>query len=484
MHCLTKSQAEKILGLSGSYDYKQFIRAYRVAVKLHHPDVGGTDEEMALVNEAKEYLETYFLDDENVVVECSPQSDFGNQGESASHDDDASNGSSWSKADWDNFWAAAEEGLFSDDASNDAPFTDCEYTSKPQAQWAQEDWQAFMSFMPPRSFKDKPEFWESKKKSWNPVYISQPKKNPHTGLYEEEKRSTGCAVDASLISVESWGALNRPWTDDEWYYYWFTNARYPREDGLKRVRYEPRYIYGPEAERQAAKHTSRYWETSQKYRGAAKDDWVNTPYGRVSILSPGGYHTAARSGWVGNVGAPFAYALCEDYDLWLEMNLAAQKEAIGARDITPVASHYGWTGLEFLRPEDRDVAWVRDMGLFVPKIDCSIYPSAPEAIGIWELHPENPALTHHAKIDLPDHKALNEKTRRHMRRGPVGRFVERHQKGLGWLFVFLVYETSVRIASAGFESGAFGIPVAFAIEIAATVVAIIFRKKVIGALIR
>lgn len=480
---MSRCYAEEILGLTGAYDYKQFIAAYRSKVKMCHPDVGGTDEEMALVNEAKEYLETYFLDDENVVVECSPQSDFGNQGESASHDDDASNGSSWSKADWDNFWAAAEEGLFSDDASNDAPFTDCEYTSKPQAQWAQEDWQAFMSFMPPRSFKDKPEFWESKKKSWNPVYISQPKKNPHTGLYEEEEKSIGCAADASLISVESWGALNRAWTDDEWYYYWFTNARYPREDGLKWVRYAPRYIYGPEAERQAAKKQCDWWKKSQQYQHV-DGDRVRTPYGSVSVLGSDGYYTSERSGWQHNVGAPFAYAACEDYDLWLEMNLAAQKEAIGARDITPVASHYGWTGLEFLRPEDRDVAWVRDMGLFVPKIDCSIYPSAPEAIGVWELHPENPALTHHAKIDLPDHKALNEKTRRHMRRGPVGRFVERHQKGLGWLFVFLVYETSVRIASAGFESGAFGIPVAFAIEIAATVVAIIFRKKVIGALIR
>lgn len=482
---MSKAEAEAILGLRKAYSYKQFIAAYRSKVKMCHPDVGGTDEEMALVNEAKEYLETYFLDDENVVIECSPQSDSGNQGESASHDGDASAESSWSKADWDNFWAAAEEDLFSDDAGNDAPFTDCEYTIKSQSKWTEKDWQAFMSFMPPRSFKDKPEFWKSKKKSWNPVCISQPKKNPHTGLYEEEEKSTGCAADASLISVESWGALNRPWTDDEWYYYWFTNARYPREDGLKWVRYAPRYIYGPQAERAAAKHISRYWETSQKYRNAAKDDWVNTPYGRVSILSPGGYYTAARSGWGGNVGVPFAYALCEDYDSWLKMNLAAQKEAIGARDITPVASHYGWTGLEFLRPEDRDVAWVRDMGLFVPETDCSkSLCSMPEAIGVWDLHPENPALSHHAKVDLPDHKTANEKLRRSMRRGPVGRFIESHQKGLGWLFVFLVYRVSVTITSDGFESGALGIPVVFAIEIAATVVAIIFRKKVIGALIR
>lgn len=52
------------------------------------------------------------------------------------------------------------------------------------------------------------------------------------------------------------------------------------------------------------------------------------------------------------------------------------------------------------------------------------------------------------------------------------------------MFVFLVYRVSVTITSDGFESGALGIPVVFAIGIAATVVAIIFRKKVIGALIR
>lgn len=125
------------------------------------------------------------------------------------------------------------------------------------------------------------------------------------------------------------------------------------------------------------------------------------------------------------------------------------------------------------------------MGLYVPEADCSkSLCSMPEAIGVWELHPENPALSHHAKVDLPDHKTANEKLKRSMRRGPVGRFIERHQKGLGWLFVFLVYRVSVTITSDGFESGALGIPVVFAIEIAATVVAIIFRKKVIGVLIR
>lgn len=70
MKTLTKYQAEKLLGISGSYTYKELQKAYRHAVKENHPDVGGSAEKMIKVNAAHELLEKFFVGDKQKTVFC------------------------------------------------------------------------------------------------------------------------------------------------------------------------------------------------------------------------------------------------------------------------------------------------------------------------------------------------------------------------------------------------------------------------------
>lgn len=72
---MTKYKAEQLLGLEGTYDYKAFSKAYRSAVKVNHPDMGGDADKMIEINAAKKYLECFF-DDKNATVTCST-SEFG-----------------------------------------------------------------------------------------------------------------------------------------------------------------------------------------------------------------------------------------------------------------------------------------------------------------------------------------------------------------------------------------------------------------------
>lgn len=67
---MDKSQAEQILGLKGAYTQKDLARAYRKKVKLCHPDVGGTDDEMARVNLAEEYLYNLFEKNGAAILTC------------------------------------------------------------------------------------------------------------------------------------------------------------------------------------------------------------------------------------------------------------------------------------------------------------------------------------------------------------------------------------------------------------------------------
>lgn len=130
---MSKAEAEAILGLSGIYDRRQFIAAYRSRVKLCHPDAGGSDEAMSEVNLAKEYLEFYFEDDKDCVIECS------NPSESEEHDAEAPPKDEEASAQWrkDESFASAAHGA-QEHFEKDSPFTSGEYASKPQHEWAEE----------------------------------------------------------------------------------------------------------------------------------------------------------------------------------------------------------------------------------------------------------------------------------------------------------------------------------------------------------
>lgn len=67
---MTKTEAEQLLGLSGSYSKKDLNNAYREKVKTAHPDMGGDNELMARINKANSYLKGFFkgLADDAVIT--------------------------------------------------------------------------------------------------------------------------------------------------------------------------------------------------------------------------------------------------------------------------------------------------------------------------------------------------------------------------------------------------------------------------------
>lgn len=411
---MSRYEAEQLLGLSGTYDYKQCQKAIRAAIKANHPDLGGDAAIMVRVVAAKEAMAYYFGDDKSQVMTAATEDE------------------------------APQESFFDEswDDPDDTEYTDCEYAGKPQREWSAQDWEAFMSFKVPRSFKGDSGYQAARRRpDWDPVRI----------VYGEVE-TKGHAVDSSRVSVEGWG-------DEEWFFYWLVNTRFPREsyredypawtfdtwDGRPLVwtsKSKPRcYINGPEAERDAARDRN-WFGKSQSYQ-KSDGDWVRTPYGRVRITDANGVYTSNRSGWEYNVGVPFAYARVDDYERWLELNLEAQREAIGGRDIKPAASHWGWTGLEFLRPEDRDAPWIRELGLFVPEADCSgTFPQTPSSIGVWDFHPENPTLTRHVELELDDHKAAAKRKARIGSMNPIARFFYNHLTLSVWLVIIFAYLVS------------------------------------------
>lgn len=70
---MNKREAEQVLGLSRAYMYKDVTKAYRTKIKTAHPDAGGSTEEAARLNAAKEFMDALFANDKNAVfsVEAS-----------------------------------------------------------------------------------------------------------------------------------------------------------------------------------------------------------------------------------------------------------------------------------------------------------------------------------------------------------------------------------------------------------------------------
>ena len=66
-HPMNKREAEQILGLSRAYMYKDVTKAYRAKIKTAHPDAGGSTEEAARLNAAKEFMDVLFANDRNAV---------------------------------------------------------------------------------------------------------------------------------------------------------------------------------------------------------------------------------------------------------------------------------------------------------------------------------------------------------------------------------------------------------------------------------
>ena len=333
---MTKYKAEQILELKGGYFKETVIKRYREKAVTAHPDAGGTEEAMIELNQAKDYLVSLFTE-ERTYVECSTeetvdQSDF----------------------DQSAVWEAVSEmrdfvrKCYAENGSeNDAPFSDCEYTSKPQAEWTDEDWRAFISFQPPKSYENA-EYFTEKLKSWD-VPLSP------------------TSMTAGTPDVSSW-------KDKDWYFYWFTNARHPLKNGNVWVRIATPACWGPEAEAQRAREVANrkssdgklkktYLETLEAIKSAS---YVGT-FGYQKVKTPYGFADASKAAtWsrIGNVGVPYAYAMA-DYDGWLELNQEAQREAkdseeryrkkkrgkrnnsVSTASEGVVADVYGYTGAEF-----------------------------------------------------------------------------------------------------------------------------------------
>lgn len=105
-------EAEQILGLTGTYTLKDMQAAYRQKIKHAHPDVGGSAEEAAKINAAKETLEPLFAGNESRVVTCgsggSGSSQRSQAGPAATHsasstarsEETRKSSSTWSEEDW------------------------------------------------------------------------------------------------------------------------------------------------------------------------------------------------------------------------------------------------------------------------------------------------------------------------------------------------------------------------------------------------
>lgn len=290
---MTKYKAEHILGLSGAYTYKDLTQAYRAAVKESHPDMGGSAEKMIEVNAAKEYLEDFFENKDEIV--SASTTEFNDTTDTAAPANE-----------WDEWYH--ETGM-----DMDAPmYNGDDYTEKPQSEWSAAEWSAFNTFRPTQAAISWSEWFDMKCSSY------------------DRPTNTG---EAGNIDVSDW-------SHRDWCFYWFANARKPLTNGQVWTRRPADSFTGPYAERRRARKQDDYQARCRKYREAHGIDWVHTPYGNVKA------DTFERSGWVGNVGVPFAYARCENYDLWLQLNLEAQREAMALYGAigTPVAATPGWTG--------------------------------------------------------------------------------------------------------------------------------------------
>lgn len=326
---MTKYRAERILGLDQTYSVNDLNAAYREAVRINHPDSGGDTDKMIELNAAKEYLDGFFEADRKRRIEPSTSerdsADIGAQvrdeAKKAGHGaQEAAEAAEAARTIADIF----NDAYATNGSEKDAPFYEgADYTKKPQAEWSDEEWIAFREFRPPVAY-DTAEYAVERMKSWS---------QPHQGRI----------IEAGNINVADW-------RDTDWYYYWFSNSRNPREDGRVYTRSAPRAYSGPLAEKDHARRHKEFWKLQNTY---AKMDGVRvqTFYGPVDSEK---FENMGRNG---NVGVPFAFALVEDYDLWYDMNIEAENEAkafASKRDrrIDPGHVKGTWSGREWLKPED------------------------------------------------------------------------------------------------------------------------------------
>lgn len=326
---MTKYKAEQLLGLDQVYSVNDLNANYRQAVRDNHPDAGGDAEKMVEINAAKDYLSSFFADDKNARVEPS-KSEFGEGGSGSSNVNVGAGTGAGAHASTtaDSEVADVVEDMFrnayaTNNSDKDADFyTGGDYTKKSQDTWSAADWRAFMAFQPPIEWKDA-NFAVEKMKS------NRPASNPIS--------------QAGNIDVSGW-------RDTDWYFYWFANARYPIADGRVYTRLRSKAYAGPQAERDWAKSQPWYHQKEMSYTSNVGKR-ANTKFGSVDCDS------FENMGRAGNVGVPYAFALVEDYALWVKMNLEAEAEAKKTcydRKLTkePVGHEAGWSGREFLHAED------------------------------------------------------------------------------------------------------------------------------------
>lgn len=69
---MNKKEAEQVLGLSKAYMHQDVVKAYRAKIKTAHPDAGGSTDEAAQINAAKEFMDVLFANDKNAVFSVEP----------------------------------------------------------------------------------------------------------------------------------------------------------------------------------------------------------------------------------------------------------------------------------------------------------------------------------------------------------------------------------------------------------------------------
>lgn len=465
---MTRYEAESLLGLTGSYSYQDYQKAFKEAVKRNHPDMGGDAATMVKVNAAKDAILYYFGDDKSQVLTCavSQEASTAEQvaAESAYYNEESQEQVRQSR---DAIWAKMGFSFIDDD-----------YTGKPQAEWSQADWDAFDSFRVPSRFRDAdPESPDSFDRLYESVFIDKVRiKQANTTIWESDN------LDTTL------------WNDEDWFYYVFANTVSNNRgswDATTRLQYEVMYRsnkFDPVSVDRCPKRddgavyviadNSRhlhgiYWEREQarldpNYESKQKLYWtkhtepgcfIDTPFGYARMTT-----TSALDDWEDAINVPFAYSNAS-YDYWRERNLEAWRKADEERKprqrkrkpmIEPVAD---WTGLEFIVDSDSELLWV------VEGKKRQARTSASEA----------------------NHQAGNMEADRKVATGGDGlaqhTWVARHEGIAGWLFVLLVYLLLPGLSGA-ICLGVFGnvdaamIP-AFVLQAGGIVAAIAFRKRVV-----
>lgn len=501
---MTRYEAETLLELSGSYSYRRYQKAYRISVKQNHPDMGGDAATMVKINQAKDTIEYYFGDDRSQVFTCATS-----QNESAQEQADAED-AYWKeqeqeeaarerkreqeeearrrqenkareerkKAAWQEAVEFAREhgikfgfgGGLDPDTMTDKQRdyysgmitgSWIEYKNMflpnrmgvdlrgiPQSEWGEAEWASFKSFRVPDieyGNNDTPgtfAYWYFK--------VSVEDRGFGLGYYPIVPNNRGDNIrvweerNPDIWRLDDIGTTD--WIDDDWFYFWYANYKVDPII-VKGVQYahvntsHTHHLHGPWAQREKAQANPNYkeeqrayWHSNHSKKGNADGwakAWIFTPLGDAQV--EGDY-------LMENVGVPFAYATADLYT-WHSFNSEYLEDAPSADDIH-------WSGLEFLSEEDAKAPWIIDLGLQdeVAEVVC-----------------------------------------RHEEKGYAKGTVDwawmgRHPKISAWLFVLITYMAAETIASAwaystGDPEGVIG--TAFAMEICATVAALVFRNKVI-----